>query len=170
MQESKTGQNSCSTRKEKNEQMKKELENKQAQMGEDQKLLNKQLEELENISTAGSMNVVQSLSNRVLELTRSLAEAQSDQGMLAQNAAQLKEQLNNSKSENTELHQRYNKLKQQRDTLHEQSRALKNRINELELEKVRMVNTEEKLIQQVEQWEQEHANSNTELENLLHNL
>jgi hypothetical protein len=54
--------------------------------------------------------------------------------------------------------------------LHEQNRTLKNRINELELERIRMVDSEDKLIHQLQSWEEEHANSNTDLENLLHSL
>jgi len=152
------------------ENLNRELENKKQAIEEAHKLMNEQIEQLERISSAGSMTVIQNLSNRILDLTRQVGESSTQQGALEHTAVQMKEQLNHAVQENQELQTRHNKLKQQRDQLHDQSRTLKKRINELELERIRSVDQEDKLLHQIEQWEQEHANSNSDLENLLHSL
>ena len=92
------------------------------------------------------MTVIQNLSNRVLELTRVIAENENATSQLQQSAALLKEQLNHANQENNELQQRHSKLKHNRDQLNEQNRTLKNRINELDLERIKMRDAEEKLV------------------------
>jgi len=152
------------------ENMSQELDAQRKALQEAHKLMNDQVEQLERISSAGSMTAIQNLSNRILDLTRQVGENASQQNALEHTAVQLKEQLNHSNQENNEIAQRHTKLKQHRDQLHEQNRTLKKRLSELELERVRMMDTEDKLLHQIEHYEQEHANSNTDLENLLHSL
>lgn len=152
------------------EQAHRDLDEKRAALDRDHKLMTQQIEDLERISSGGNMTVIQNLSNRVLELTRVIAENESASSNLQQSAAQLKEQLNHSNQENNELQQRHSKLKHNRDQLKEENRNLKGRINELDLERIRMRDSEDKLIDQIQHWEAEHANSNTELENLLRTL
>jgi len=152
------------------EQLKIDLDDKRAAIQEAHKLMSEQIEQLERMSSAGSITVIQNLSNRIMDLTRQVGETAAHQGALESGAAALKEQLTTSNQENQELQGRYNKVKQNRDQLHDQNRNLKKRISEFELERIRLVDQEDKLLHQIEQWEQEHANSNTELEGLLHSL
>jgi len=152
------------------EQLKQDLDDKRAAIQEAHKLMSEQIEQLERMSSAGSITVIQNLSNRIMDLTRQVGENSAHQGALESGAAALKEQLTTSNQENQELQQRYNKVKTNRDQLHDQNRNLKKRISEFELERIRLVDHEDKLVHQIEQWEQEHANSNTELEGLLHSL
>lgn len=152
------------------EQAQKELEQKRAALERDHKMMTQQIEDLERISSGGNMTVIQNLSNRVLELTRVIAENENATSQLQQSAALLKEQLNHANQENNELQQRHSKLKHNRDQLNEQNRTLKNRINELDLERIKMRDAEEKLRHEIEGWEVEHSNSNTDLEQLLRNL
>lgn len=152
------------------EQMKIDLDSKRAAIQEAHKLMNEQIEQLERMSSAGSITVIQNLSNRIMDLTRQVGETAAHQGAIESAAAAMKEQLATSNQENQELQGRYNKVKTNRDQLHDQNRNLKKRISEFELERIRLVDQEDKLLNQIESWEQEHANSNQDLEQLLHSL
>jgi len=152
------------------EQIKIDLDYKRTAIQEAHKLMSEQIEQLERMSSAGSITVIQNLSNRIMDLTRQVGETTAHQGAMESGGAALKEQLTASNQENQELQGRYNKVKTNRDQLHDQNRNLKKRVSEFELERIRLVDQEDKLLHQVEQWEQEHANSNTDLEGLLHSL